>query len=262
MKILFFGDIVGRMGREAVTEQIGALRRQYTPDIIIANAENASGGFGLSREGANTLLFAGVDVFTMGNHVYSKREVINLFDEMAILRPSNLPASDPGRGFLTVETPSGERLAVINLIGKLYMDLPCENPFTALDGILSKIDTPHIFVDFHAEATSEKKALGFYADGRVSALVGTHTHVQTADDTILEGGTAYITDVGMCGAARSVLGAAILCATQRFTSAVRRPYEAATEGEKMINAVFLETDKDGHAILFERISYNGRNMKK
>ncbi len=260
MKILFFGDIVGRMGREAVLAQIGALRRHFTPDILVANAENASGGFGLSRDSAETLLYAGIDVFTTGNHVFSKNKIISLFDEMPILRPFNLPAADPGKGFLTVETAKGERLAVLNLIGRLYMDLPCENPFFALDNALKKIDTPHIIVDFHAEATSEKKALGYYADGRVSGVFGTHTHVQTADDAILSGGTAYITDVGMCGAAHSVLGAEISMATSRFISSVRRPYEAATEGPRSINAVFLETDKNGRAISFEKIASSGKDF--
>lgn len=251
MKILFFGDIVGRAGREAVFTEMDALCRRFSPDLVIANCENASGGFGISRESAEMLKKIGVDVFTTGNHVWSKRDILQLFDEMPLLRPYNLPKSDPGVGFLTLDV-GGERVAVVNLIGRLYMDMPADNPFFALDEVLKKIDAPHIVVDFHAEATSEKKALGYYAAGRVSGVFGTHTHVQTADDTILSGGTAYITDVGMCGAVHSILGAAVEPAILRFTSSVRRPYEAA-DGNRAVHGVFLETDKCGHAIRFERI---------
>lgn len=251
MKILFFGDIVGRMGREAVFSEIDALCRRFSPDLTVANCENASGGFGISRDSAKMLRSIGIDVFTTGNHVWSKRDVVELFDEMPILRPHNFPKEDPGTGVLTLEV-GGTRVAVINLIGRLYMDVSAENPFFSLDAALEKIDTPHIIVDFHAEATSEKKALGYYAAGRVSGVFGTHTHVQTADDTILPGGTAYITDVGMCGAVHSVLGASIRPAIKRFTSSVRHPYEGA-EGERAVHAVFLETDKNGHAVQFKRI---------
>ncbi len=252
MKILFFGDIVGRVGRDAVMASISELRRQFAPDVCVANCENASGGFGITRDGAETLLRAGIDVFTTGNHVWSKKEIIELFDEIPIIRPYNLPAGDPGAGMVTYSTPNGQKLCVINLMGRLYMDFPTSNAFFALDEAIQKADTPHILVDFHAEATSEKKALGYYADGRVSAVLGTHTHVQTADACILEGGTAYITDVGMCGASHSVLGAAVPVAVARFTSSVRRPYEAA-EGKWEVHAVFIETDENGRAVQMMRL---------
>ncbi len=253
MKILFFGDIVGRPGREAVLENINMLRKTYHADVCVANCENAAGGFGITREHAETLMRAGVDVFTTGNHVWSKKEIIGLFDHMPILRPHNLPKSDPGEGVLVYTADNGERLAVINLIGRVYMDLPASSPFDALDAALETLDTPHILVDFHAEATSEKKALGYYADGRVSAVLGTHTHVQTADECILSGGTAYISDVGMCGAIDSVLGAALPQAIERFTSSVRRGYEGA-KGRHAAAAMFVETNDKGRAIRIERIN--------
>ncbi len=252
MKILFLGDVVGRAGREAVLENVHALRKKYSADVCIANCENAAGGFGLTREHTETLLRAGVDIFTTGNHVWSKKEIIKLFDSFPVLRPHNLPESDPGRGVYFYETDRGETLCVINLLGRLYIDMPTRSPFSMLTDILKTVETPHIFVDFHAEATSEKKALGFYADGRVSAVVGTHTHVQTADETILPGGTAYITDAGMCGAVHSVLGAAVEPAVQRFTSSLRRPFEVAV-GKHQVSGVFVETDGNGRAFRIERI---------
>ncbi|MBE7024743.1 MAG: TIGR00282 family metallophosphoesterase [Ruminococcaceae bacterium] len=252
MKILFFGDIVGRPGREAILENLHNLRLRYQADVCIANCENAAGGFGITREHAGTLLRAGVDLFTTGNHVWSKKEVVALMEDMPILRPHNLPGRDPGTGVGFFTTDRGEKLAVINLVGRVYMDMPASSPFETLDNILKTLDTPHILVDFHAEATSEKKALGFYADGRVSAVLGTHTHVQTADEQILPGGTAYISDVGMCGALHSVLGVDVEIAVQRFTSSVRRSY-AVAHGAHEASAVLIETNDAGRAVRIERI---------
>ena len=244
---------MGRAGRNAILENAHALRKTYKADVCVANGENMAGGFGLSREHTETLLRAGIDVFTTGNHVWSKREIIGLMDEMPILRPLNFPKTDPGRGHLLYTADNGETLCVINLIGISYMGMVADNPFAALDDCLKTVETPHILVDFHAEATGEKRALGYYADGRVSAVFGTHTHVQTADAGILPHGTAYISDAGMCGAADSVLGATIPCAISRFTSSVRKPYESA-EGRHMVSAVFVETDKNGKATCIERIA--------
>ena len=253
MKILFFGDIVGRPGREAVLENIHMLRKKYGADVCVANGENAAGGFGLTREHAELLFRAGVDVFTMGNHVWSKKEVIDVMDTMPILRPHNLPKKDPGTGVYVYTTDRGEKLAVINLIGRVFIDMPAESPFDTLDAALRDIGTPHVLVDFHAEATGEKRALAEYAKGRVSAVIGTHTHVQTADEQILSGGTAFLTDVGMCGAIDSVLGAEPSMAVERFTSSVRRGYEGAI-GRHAVSAVFVETDENGKAIRIERIT--------
>ncbi len=243
---------MGRPGREALLENIQSLRQQFGAEVCVANCENAAGGFGITREHAGTLMRAGVDIFTTGNHVWSKKEVIGMMDNMPVLRPHNLPAGDPGTGVGFFTTDRGEKLAVINLIGRVYMDLPAASPFDTLDSVLQTLDTPHILVDFHAEATSEKKALGFHADGRVSAVLGTHTHVQTADEQILPGGTAYISDVGMCGAIRSVLGVNVEIAVQRFTSSVRRSYSVA-HGAHEASAVFIETNSHGRAVRIERI---------
>ncbi len=255
LNILFFADICGRSGREAVFDRIYDLREEYNADVCIANGENAAGGFGLSRDTAYDLSRAGVDVFTMGNHVYSKKEIINLFDEYNIIRPYNLPKGDPGQGYFIFTAKNGEKLAVINLLGRLYMDLPVSNPFFAIDEVLEEIKgkAEHVVLDFHAEATSEKKAMGYYLDGRVSAVFGTHTHVQTADECILPNKTAYMTDVGMCGALHSVLGAKKEIAISRFTSAVYSRFEGA-EGERRVNAVFIKTNKDGRAEEIVRIN--------
>lgn len=252
MRILFLGDIVGRAGRSAVLETVQKLRKEFKAEVCVANGENAAGGFGLTRAHAETLLLAGVDVFTTGNHVWSKKEIIPLMDTMPILRPHNLPSGDPGSGVYLYKTDAGETLCIINLIGRLYMELPAESPFDTLDAVLKTVETPHILVDFHAEATSEKKALGYFADGRISALCGTHTHVQTADETILPHGTAYITDVGMCGATDSVLGASVEIAVQRFLTSVRKPYSVA-EGPHRTCGLFIETDAGGKAVRVERI---------
>lgn len=252
MKILFLGDIVGRCGREAVFSRLYDLKEKYNIDVCIANVENASGGFGINKDAAEELSRAGIDVFTTGNHVFSKKDVLQMFDNYNIVRPYNFPEKDPGVGYVAFTAKNGEKVAVINLIGRLYIDLPVSNPFLAADEALSKIEAKHIFVDFHAEATSEKKAFGFYLRGRVSGIFGTHTHVQTSDETILEGGTAYITDAGMCGAVDSVLGADPKMAISRFTSAVKCQYEGA-KGKSEVCGLFVETDENGKAVKIERI---------
>lgn len=255
MNILFFADISGRCGREAVFDSIYDLKERYGADVIIANGENAAGGFGITKSIAEELARAGVDIITTGNHVYSKKEIIPLFDELNIIRPLNLPRNDPGAGYIVYTARSGEKIAVINLLGRLYMDLPASSPFFAIDEALEEIKgrARHIVVDFHAEATSEKKAMGYYLDGRVSAVLGTHTHVQTADERILPKKTAYITDVGMCGAVDSVLGAKKEIAISRFTSAVNARFEEAG-GQRFINAVFIKTNDEGQAEEIVRIN--------
>jgi len=249
LNIIFIGDISGRPGREAIFDHIYNLREKYNVDVCIANCENAAGGFGVNRDIIEELTRAGVDVFTTGNHVWSKKEIINLLnDDYNLLRPHNLPPSDPGTGVLVYTTKKGEKIAVINLLGRLYMNVPASNPFFAADEILNSLssDIKNIIVDFHAEATSEKKALGYYLDGRVSGVFGTHTHVQTADECILPNKTAYITDVGMSGAVNSILGINKDFAISKFISSVPSKIEIAT-GERCINAVFVKTDFDGKA---------------
>ena len=244
MNILFIGDIAGRCGRTAVAENVYQLREKYDIDFCIANCENAAGGFGITYDTASELVRSGCDAFTTGNHVFSKRDIIKLFDEneFDIIRPYNLPKNDPGHGYMICTLKNGEKVAVVNLLGRLYSELPVSSAFDVADDALSKLEgkVNHIVVDIHAEATSEKRALGYYLDGRVTAVLGTHTHVQTADEMILPNGTAYITDVGMCSAKHSVLGAEIKLAISRFRSAVPGKFQSA-EGERQFNAVVIET---------------------
>ncbi|MFW6055376.1 MAG: TIGR00282 family metallophosphoesterase [Thermodesulfobacteriota bacterium] len=207
MRTLFLGDIVGKPGRRAVMENISRLRRDLGLDLILANAENASGGLGLTPKNARELHQAGIDILTSGNHIWKHREIYNFLDETEwLLRPANYPPDAPGRGY-GLFTVNMLRVGVVNLLGRVFMS-PVDCPFRTAESILKELEPEAdiVLVDFHAEATSEKKALGYYLGGRVSALLGTHTHVQTSDAQILSGGTGYITDLGMCGPCHSVLG--------------------------------------------------------
>lgn len=246
MKILFLGDISGRAGRGAACYLLHDLKEELGAELCIANGENAAGGFGLSRDAFDELSRAGVDVFTMGNHVWGKKEVVSLMEEgESIIRPFNFPAADPGEGVAIFKAESGERAAVINLIGRLYIELPAENPFfaaeRAIEGLPADIKT--IFIDFHAEATSEKAALAWHLDGRASAVIGTHTHVQTADEQILPKGTAFMTDAGMTGPLNSVLGINPAGAIGRFTASFPTRFEMAG-GEALLCGVFIRTNPE------------------
>ena len=257
MNILFLGDISGSCGRDAVYKYLYDLKEKYAVDFCIANAENSAGGFGATPATLSELEKAGIDAFTMGNHTYSKKEITQVLDsnDFDIVRPFNLPDDDPGRGVMICKTKSGEKIAVINALGRLYMSLPVSNPFEKIGGILDEVrsKTNYIIIDFHAEATSEKKAFGYFVDGKASAVIGTHTHIQTADEMILPEGCAYITDAGMCGARQSVLGADIGVAIKKFTSGVPAKFETAKSGI-MLNSVFVEIAPDGKARKIERIS--------
>lgn len=204
MKLLFIGDIVGSRGCRFAASVVPEIKNEHGIDAVIVNGENSADGNGMTPASLDMLSFA--DVITSGNHAFRRKEVYKLLDspQCNVIRPANYPESAPGRGVFILDR-GRYRLAVINLMGTVYMD-SLDNPFEVIEKILEDIDTPNIFVDFHAEATSEKKAMGFFLDGRVTALAGTHTHVQTADETVLPKGTGYITDAGMCGAENSVLG--------------------------------------------------------
>ncbi len=205
MNILFIGDVVGEKGCEFLEKQIYAIKNKYDISLTVINGENSALGNGITPASYQHLVSLGADIITTGNHCFRRRESLPLFDENeTLLRPANYPEGVLGHGYTTVDLGFC-RVAVINLMGTTYME-PIDNPFICIDSILPKLDTHNIIVDFHAEATSEKKAMGIYLDGRVTAVLGTHTHVQTADETILPGGTAYITDAGMTGAELSVLG--------------------------------------------------------
>jgi metallophosphoesterase (TIGR00282 family) len=258
VRILFIGDIVGRPGRDLVRTGLDALVDRHDVDLVIANVENAAAGFGITREIGDQLLDAGVDVMTSGNHIWDKKEAIDYIGaEARLLRPANYPPGVPGRGTYLARTADGCSVGVINIMGRVFM-LNIDDPFT---GVLREVDALRqrariIFVDFHAEATSEKIAMGWHLDGKVTAVVGTHTHVQTADERILPKGTAYLTDAGMTGPHDSIIGVEIEPALGRFLNALPARFEPAT-GNPRLNAVVVDADeKTGLAIGIERLSYS------
>jgi metallophosphoesterase (TIGR00282 family) len=257
-RILFIGDIVGRPGRELVRRGLAALVDQHRIDIVIANAENAAAGFGITREIGDQILGWGVDVMTSGNHIWDKKEAISYIGvEPRLLRPANFPAGVPGNGTSLARTRDGRTVGVINIMGRVFMS-NIDDPFAV---VLREIEamrarTRVIFVDFHAEATSEKIAMGWHLDGKVAAVIGTHTHVQTADDRILPKGTAYLTDVGMTGPHDSVIGVEIEAALGRFLNDMPARFETAT-GNPRLNAVVVDADeRSGLATDIERLSYS------
>lgn len=252
MKILFIGDIFGRPGRVAVENALAALKSEHGADFVIVNGENTASGAGITSRIAKKLLNAGTDVITTGNHIWRQREVFPFLDESdRIVRPANYLDINPGRSWTVVES-GGRKLAVANLMGNLYIGAP-RGAFQVIDGLLAEIprDVRHILIDFHAEATSEKVALGYYLDGRVTALIGTHTHVQTADEKILPKGTAYITDAGMTGSRNSVIGVDRDIILQRFTTAMPVKFEVA-EGDVWIEGVVVTATDDGRATAIKR----------
>jgi metallophosphoesterase (TIGR00282 family) len=251
MLILAIGDIIGRPGRQAVQQLVPALRREYGLSLVIANGENTAGGFGLTPDTATELLDAGVDVLTSGNHIWAQKEIIPYLDgELPIIRPLNYPPGVPGRGYFV----KGQVMAV-NLIGRTFMgDFDC--PFRAMDQLLADLSTapPIIIVDFHAEATSEKVAMGRYLDGRVSAVLGTHTHVGTVDSQILPHGTAYVTDIGMAGPTDSVIGDDTESVIRRFLTQMPHRLSVGKGNKTMLNAILVEVAEDsGRATSIERI---------
>jgi len=250
MLVLAIGDIIGRPGRQAVQQLVPTLRQQYRPNLVVANAENTAGGFGLTLATAKELLNAGVDVLTSGNHIWAEKEIIPHLDgELPILRPLNYPPGVPGNGYLV-----DRQVMVVNLMGRTFMnDLDC--PFRAMDQLLTEINPKPtvIIVDFHAEATSEKVAMGRYLDGRVTAVLGTHTHVGTIDTQIFPHGTAYVTDIGMTGPIDSVIGDDTKAVIQRFLT--QMPHRLSVgKGKTMFNAVLVRVaDDTGRATSIERI---------
>ncbi len=242
MRILFIGDIVGSPGREMVTKHLAALVEEHRVDLVIMNGENSAAGFGITPKIADELLALGADVITGGNHSWDRKEILRFIpDEPRLLRPANFPKS-PGRGLYVGTSRGGVRFAVLNLQGRVFMvQLDC--PFRTADAELAKIppDVKIIFVDMHAEATSEKQAMGWYLDGRVSVVVGTHTHVATADERVLPNGTAFITDVGMTGPHESVIGMDRGAMIKRFLDSMPVKFEVAI-GDARINGVLADVD--------------------
>lgn len=256
MRLVYFGDVVGRPGRRAVASAIAQLRKSFEIDFIIANCENSAGGKGVDPKSAEALRDAGVDVLTSGNHIWQKREILPYLRENGrLIRPLNFPPDVPGVGWTVRTSAKGAvPVAVINLIGRVFMG-QAECPFRAVAAILPRIEEQArvVFVDMHAEATSEKVSMGWYLDGRVSAVVGSHTHVQTADEGILPGGTAYLTDAGMCGPEESVLGVRTDRVVERFLTQMPTRFDVAS-GMVLVQGAIVEIDpSSGRALSIERI---------
>lgn len=257
MKILFTGDIVGSCGRDIFLSSLGEIRLQNDIDMVIINGENSAHGRGISRTICDDFFDAGVDVITMGNHVWNNKDIFEILqDTPQVIRPLNLYEGSPGKGSVIVNI-KGTKVGVINLLGRVYLD-PCDNPFVAAEKetkALKDAGCSVIIVDMHAEATSEKVALGHFLDGKVSAVLGTHTHIQTADEKILPKGTAYITDVGMTGAYHSVLGMEKNIIVERFLTGLPQKFELA-EGGAQFNGVIMDIDeKSGKCLKIERLSF-------
>jgi len=264
VRILFIGDIVGKPGRELVRRGLSGIVDFHRIDLVIANAENSAAGFGITREIGDQLLEWGIDVMTSGNHIWDKKEALDYIGaESRLLRPANYPAGAPGKGSYLARTRDGRSVGVINVMGRVFM-LNIDDPFAV---VLREIDalkerTRIIFVDFHAEATSEKIAMGWHLDGKVTALVGTHTHVQTADERILPKGTAYLTDVGMTGPHDSIIGVDIQAALGKFLTALPARFETATDNPRL-NAVIVEADEQsGRATDIERLSLSADDIQQ
>ena len=254
LNILTIGDIMGRPGRTVLANKLQGLIDRYRVDVVIANGENAAGGRSITPPIVKDFLSMGIDVITSGNHIWDNKDVYSIIDEQpALLRPANYPDGVRGKGY-TVLSRKGFTLCVINLMGRVHME-PLNCPFRTFDDIYDKIrdSVDIILVDLHAEATSEKQAFGWYVDGRASAVFGTHTHVQTADETILDKGTGYISDLGMTGAFKSVIGMEIKGSIDKFLTQVRTRYTVASENPG-INAVLFTIDKSGVTLNIERVN--------
>lgn len=256
MQILFIGDIVGRPGRRVVRELLPGVVKEYGVDLVIANAENAAAGFGITHDTIDELLECGIQLFTTGNHVWDKKEVLGFIDEYPnLLRPANFPDACPGIGHAIVKTAGGVPVAVINLAGRVFMH-PADCPFRVAKAIVEKLrsDVPVIIVDIHAEATSEKQAMGWYLDGEVSAVFGTHTHVQTADEIILPGGTAYLTDAGMTGPHNSIIGIEKEMIIDRFLTGMPCRFEVARGNVRLQGVVVGIDPQSGKAQSIKRVN--------
>jgi len=262
VRILFLGDIVGRSGREAVLKHLPDLKSQLKPDAVVINCENAAHGFGITESITQELIGAGADCLTSGNHIWDQRETFgHIAREPRLLRPINYPEGTPGHGKAMIETPAG-RLLVINAMGRLYMPEVLDDPFADVERALQStplgVGADAILIDFHAEATSEKQAMGHFCDGRASLVVGTHTHVPTADHMILPGGTAYLSDAGMCGDYDSVIGMKKADPIRRFTHKIPTARLEPADGEGTLCGVFVVTASGGRAQRIAPVRIGGR----
>lgn len=245
MKILIIGDIVGSTGVKKVKDVVPDFKQNNNIDFVIANAENSADGMGITTKIFEDLKKSKVDVMTMGNHTWGKREIFSFIDEPEIIRPANYAKGIPGKGY-SIYQCNGKNIGVINLIGRVDMSVLSENPFLEVDKIVEKIKdkTDMIILDFHAEATAEKIAMGYYLDGKVTCVYGTHTHVQTADETILENGTAYITDIGMTGPVKSVIGMEVEASLKRFVTTLPERYRMSSDKNAKLEGIILEVNDD------------------
>jgi len=253
MRVLFIGDVVGRPGREGLASAMPSLREQHLPDLVIVNGENSAGGVGVTAETAAEIYETGADVITLGNHAYRKREVYGFLDsELRIVRPAKYPSANPGRGHTIVDA-AGMRVAVLNLCGALHLQVD-RSPFVVADETIESLRgaADAIVVDFHAEMTSEKVAMGWHLDGRVAAIFGTHTHIPTADDRVLPGGTAYVTDVGMTGSRAGVIGVRREQALEAFLTQMPVRFDTADDDVWVMGAL-VEVGDDGLARSIERV---------
>lgn len=256
MKILFIGDIVGRPGRTVIKKNLKDIKQEFDIDFVIANGENLASGLGMTEPTYKEMKEAGIDFFTSGNHIWTKKDFVPLLDEknITVIRPLNYPPHVPGRGYEIVETNKG-KIAIVNLMGRVFTNSSYDCPFRAIGEILPEIEkVDAIIVDFHAEATSEKVVMGHYLDGKVTAALGTHTHIQTSDERILPKGTAYITDVGMVGPLNSSLGADLKAFMDGFIYQTPVKYSVSKDSKILFNAVVIETGENKSAKNIKRIN--------
>ena len=258
MKILAVGDIIGNAGVKELKKQLSKIKKEKNIDFIIVNGENSAEGMGITEKNFNDIISQGVDVVTMGNHTWGKKDIFKFIDNPKIIRPANYPEGVVGKGYNIYECKC-KKIAVINLMGRVDINILTENPFLIAKKIISKIENKvdMIFVDFHAEATAEKIALGYYLDGKVTAIFGTHTHVQKADEKILQNGTGYITDIGMTGPEHSVIGMDIKASIQRFETTLPERYRIA-DGKSIFNGVVFDVDDNTSKVVGIKRIYIGK----
>tara|TARA_Y100000816_G_scaffold233829_1_gene179286 strand:- start:521 stop:1333 length:813 start_codon:yes stop_codon:yes gene_type:complete len=261
MRVLFIGDIVGESGRRVVTQNLLRIRDKYKLDFVIANGENSASGFGITEKILHSLIDSGVDVITSGNHIWDQKDTLIYIErETRLLRPANYPKGTPGKGSFLYKAKNGEQILVINIMGRVFMN-PLDDPFRIIDDIIDNnglnnvVDA--IFVDFHAEATSEKLAMGYYLDGRVSMIAGTHTHIPTSDARILSKGTGYISDVGMSGDYDSILGFDKQNPLEKFISGIPSGRFIPAKGEGTFSGILFETNSDGLISNISPIKFGG-----
>lgn len=249
MNILAIGDIVGSVGIKELQKRLSTIKKQYNVDFCIVNGENAAEGMGITEKNFNDILQAGADVVTMGNHTWGKKDIFNFIDHPKLIRPANYPEGVVGKGY-NIYTCKNKKIAVINAMGRAEINIMTDNPFLITEKIVNKVKSHAdiIILDFHAEATAEKKAMGYFLDGKITVMFGTHTHIQTADEQILPNGTAYITDIGMTGPKNSIIGMDKEAALKRFLTALPERYKIAS-GEGILNGVLFRVDDEVNKVL-------------